>query len=175
MKNLFILSVFGLMTTACANKNEPQAHHINHTPTLKHHGTTPTTHEIATTKHEQHGKDQNGDLTTKQVQELRELKRQMKIEHQRIGRDRSISGYEKGQQKRAVSMKYQQKINELTGNKYYYSKSNSRIDELERAYENNVKALEKRTDISKDEIKLRKKNLKSTYKTEKERLKRMEH
>lgn len=115
--------------------------------------------------------DQNGsgELTPKQVSEIKDLKRQLRAEMQAIGRDSRLSGYEKGQKKRAVSIKYQKKINTITGNKNHYDQYTE--DRHERKYEKKLDALERRSDLTEEQRKTRKKALKADYKAEKARYK----
>ncbi len=115
--------------------------------------------------------DQNGsgDLSPEQVREIKDLKRQLRAEMQAIGRDSRLSGYEKGQKKRAVSIKYQKKINTITGNKNHYDQYTE--DRHERKYEKKLDALERRSDLTEEQRKTRKKALKADYKAEKARYK----
>lgn len=115
--------------------------------------------------------DQNGsgELTPKQVREIKDLKRQLRAEMQAIGRDSRLSGYEKGEKKRAVSIKYQKKINTITGNKNHYDQYTE--DRHERKYEKKLDALERRSNLTEEQRKTRKKALKADYKAEKARYK----
>lgn len=143
-----------------------------------------------------------GELSPDQVARLKTLKREIGPKFQAIGRDRSLSGYEKGQRKRALAEQYRSEIRKIVGEGYNYDYSNDpywgsdssrpfdyreykedriedvvdkierRIDRLENKYEKDIKAIEKNDYMSKAEKKTQKNALKESFKIEKERLKK---
>lgn len=131
-------------------------------------------------------------LSSKQTAEIRELKRDAKKQFQAIGRDRTISGYEKGQRKRALALKHKADIekiltqNQINAFENKYGKLSKdkglkdvigdtyeqKLDVLEKRYEAEKDAIEDNDNLSKSDKKARLETLKDTYKSQKESLKR---
>ena len=129
-------------------------------------------------------------LTVEQVAKIKKLKKEIGPQFAAIGKDRSLSGYEKGQKKRALALKHRDEIKSILTKaqidkweqKYGNSKGKNIIsetydislDNLEDRFEADKKAIEKNNMLSKDEKKARVKELKAIYKAEKKRLKAQE-
>jgi len=130
-------------------------------------------------------------LSSDQIARIKKLKREKGPRFAAIGRDRSLSGYEKGQRKRELAMKYRQEIrsiltenqSDMWENRYgkwsseYSMKDvvsddfDDALDALERKYDAEEDAIENNYHLSKDQRKAQKKALKASYKAEKEALK----
>ena len=130
-------------------------------------------------------------LTADQVAKLKKLKREIGPQFAAIGRDRTLSGREKGEKKRALALKHRADIqNILTAkqlttledkygtitetNSIRDNISNSydaKLDRLERKYEADEAAIENDNFLSRDQKKTKRKALKATYKSQKEALK----
>ncbi|WP_029903642.1 hypothetical protein [Prevotella sp. 10(H)] len=129
-------------------------------------------------------------LSSEQIAKIKKLKREIGPQFAAINKDRNLSGYEKGERKRALAQKHRAEIrsilseNQITilDKKYGVNsdgslkdvisdKYDSRLDALERKYEADIDALEGNNSLSKSEIKARKKALKDAYKAEKDKLK----
>lgn len=131
-------------------------------------------------------------LSSGQAAQIKELKREVKKQFQAIGRDRTISGYEKGQRKRALALKHKSDIekiltkNQINTFEYKYGKMSKndglkdiigdtyehKLETLEKRYEAEKEAIEDNDNLSKSEKKVRLESLKDTYKSQKESLKR---
>lgn len=130
-------------------------------------------------------------LTSEQIAKIKKLKREVGPQFAAIGRDRSLSGYEKGQQKKALALKHSAEIESILTkdqlaileNKYgklssektirniISDKYEDKTDALERKYKAEKEAIENNSQLTKDEIKAQKEALKTKYKTEKDKLK----
>lgn len=130
-------------------------------------------------------------LTSDQIARIKKLKREKGPRFAAIGRDRSLSGYEKGQRKRALAMKYRAEMQSiLTENQVniwekrhghlspeYSMKDaisddfDSRLDAMEARVEREIDAIENDWRLSKEERKARKKALKARYKADRETMK----
>lgn len=130
-------------------------------------------------------------LTSEQIAKIQKLKREKGPRFAAIGRDRSLSGYEKGRRKRELALKYREEMHAILSegqrttweNRYgkfspdYSMKDTisddyeARLDALERKYDADKDAIEDNPSLSKEEKKAKEKALKNAYKAEKERLK----
>lgn len=130
------------------------------------------------------------DLTQSQASKIKKLSREYADKFRAIGKDRSISGYEKGQRKRALAEQKRKEIDKIL-NKNQINKWNSKydrddfkdivsdkyddmLDRLEDRYDDMIERVEDNDHLSKSEKKVRIKELKSQYKAEKEKLKQKE-
>ncbi len=130
------------------------------------------------------------DLTQNQVSKIKKLNREYAQKFRAIGKDRSISGYEKGQRKRALAEQKRKDIDKIL-NKTQINKWNSKygrddfkdivsdkyddmLDRLEDKYDDMIEKVEDNDRLSKSEKKARIKELKAQYKAEKEKLKEKE-
>ncbi|MFR9166781.1 MAG: hypothetical protein ACLVKO_11390 [Dysgonomonas sp.] len=130
-------------------------------------------------------------LSPEQVKEIKKLNREIGPKFAEIGRDRSLSGYEKGQKKRALALEHKAQIqrvlrkdqmdkwerrhgrlhdgkgikDNMTDNIDY------KLDVLEAKYKRDKKAIENDDRLSKEQKKIEKERLKDSYKAEKERFK----
>lgn len=142
------------------------------------------------------GIENSSDISLKkdQVAKIKKIKREYGQKFAAIGKDRSLTGYEKGQKKRALSKELNSKIREILskdqisrwdkkyGNRYDYNdmkdaisdKYEDQLDALEDKYEAKKDAIEDNPSMSKDAKKKQLKALKSKYKADKERLKQDE-
>lgn len=131
-------------------------------------------------------------LSSDQISKIKELQREVGPKFAAIGRDRSLSGYQKGQKKRELAMSHRAKIRSVLNNdqiailekKYGTIAEGERIrDVVSDDYDDKLDALEKRFDVEKDAIKnnsnlsedekkTRVKSLKDDYKMEKDALKK---
>ncbi|MBF0651583.1 hypothetical protein IR083_22460 [Dysgonomonas sp. GY75] len=131
-------------------------------------------------------------LSSAQAAQIKELKREVKKQFQAIGRDRTISGYEKGQRKRALALKHKSDIEKILTknqvnvfeNKYGKMSKNDglkdiigdtyehKLEAIEKRYEAEKDAIEDNDNLSKSEKKARLESLKDIYKSQKESLKR---
>jgi len=130
-------------------------------------------------------------LSTEQIAKIKKLKREAGPKFQAIGRDRTLTGYEKGQKKRQLAQELRQKIESvLTKNqiskwetKYGEYKSlgdikeqiietyDSRLNALELKHDMEKSTIENNPSLSKSEKKAQKEALKQKYKAEKKKLK----
>ena len=126
-------------------------------------------------------------LTADQVARIKKLKKEVGPKFAAIGKDRTLSGYEKGQKKRALAEKHRAEIRAIltenqaqTWEQKYGTSSvkdiisdsyDAKLDRLEDRYDAEKKAIERNDALSKDERKARIKVLKETYKAEKKALK----
>ena len=137
-------------------------------------------------------KNQELKLTPEQVAKIKKINREKGSKFAAIGKDRAISGQEKGRRKRALALEHKAEIqgiltSEQIGiweNKYgkqeydqgiknsLTNNIDNRLDALKEKYEQEEKAIEDDYSLSKAEQKNRKKALKETYKIEKEKLKK---
>lgn len=130
-------------------------------------------------------------LSVEQKMKIKRLNQEMGQQFAAIGKDRSLSGYEKGQKKRALAMKKREAIYKILttdqkelwdGNSeeaaslsYLYDisdKYDNMLDNLEDQYEADKDLIENDYTLSKEERKAKEKALKRVYKTQKEKLKR---
>jgi len=134
---------------------------------------------------------QNLRLTQEQIARIKKLKREKGPQFAAIGKDRNLSGYEKGQRKRELAYKYRTEMQSIlnagqvsTWEKRYGKLTpdhsmkdaisddyDAKLDALERKYEADKDAIENNRSLDKYERKAREKELKNTYKAKKERLK----
>lgn len=130
------------------------------------------------------------DLSQKQVSKIKKLSREYSVKFREIGKDRSISGYEKGQRKRALAIQKRKDIDKIL-NKSQIEKWNSKydrddfkdiisdkyddmLDRLEDRYDDLIDEVEDNDYLSKSEKKAKINELKRQYKAEKEKLKEKE-
>lgn len=126
-------------------------------------------------------------LSPAQREKLIARKKTIGREYAAIGRDRSLSGYEKGVKKRALSLQIQEDIRAILNEEQYgkWSENQKRyyrydarneeienqIDRLEREYEQDIKAIESQYRNDKYTLKREKNKRKTRYKTERQKLK----
>ncbi|MBK5720694.1 hypothetical protein JGH11_07395 [Dysgonomonas sp. Marseille-P4677] len=130
-------------------------------------------------------------LSSDQISKIKELQRSVGPKFAAIGKDRSLSGYEKGQRKRELALKHRAQIRSILNanqintleKKYGTIHEGDRIkDVISDSYDDKLDALEKKFEaeedaiddnpyLSKAEKKARIKTLKYNYKKEKENLK----
>lgn len=130
-------------------------------------------------------------LTQEQIAKIKKLKREKGPKFAAIGKDRSLSGYEKGQRKRELAYKYRAEMQSILNASQVniwekrYGKLTPeqsmkdaisddyeiRLDALERKYEADKETIEQNRQLDKSERKIKEKELKNAYKAEKERLK----
>lgn len=144
--------------------------------------------------------NRNGyNISPAQRQEIINIKKGIGRRYAAIGKDRSLSGYEKGQKKRELSLQIRKEIHDVLnseqrGNwdKEHSSSSNTsfkeynknvdkiereidaierKIDDMEDAYDRKIDAVEDDYRLPKAERKARKADLKAEKKAEKRRLK----
>lgn len=133
--------------------------------------------------------DQDLGLTPEQKEKIRTINRNIDSKFEEIGRNVSLSGYEKGQKKRALALQHKKEIfNILTAEqkrtweqKYGHEKGSIKnkvtnhfdqeLEKLENRYEADKKTIEQDRSLSKSEKKTRLEKLKNNYKNEKEKLK----
>lgn len=164
------ISLFTLSFSACAQQNgtEKESTAI-YTDSLKH--------------------DQALGLTAQQEEKISAINKSVGAKFEAIGRNSSLSGYQKGQKKRELALQHkkeifsvltaeQQKIwIEKYGNERASIKDNvtdradQALDKLEERYDADKKSIEEDNSLSKGEKKIRLEKLKNNYKNEKERLK----
>ena len=131
----------------------------------------------------------NLSLSQKQISKIKELNKGIGKQFAAIGKDRSLTGREKGEKKRELALKHKQDImnvlnpEQLAVWESKYNKHNSgikdnltdalddKLDALEKEYERAKKAIEKNESLSKYEKNARKDALKAKYTADKERLK----
>ena len=143
------------------------------------------------------GKDKNVDVLIEksdyygisdgQRNKIIALKKQASNDYQRIRRDRSLSGYEKGRKKREVSYNLQRDIDKILNDSqrykwsnthkedYYKDRIDNRLDHLEDEYERDIKRIENKYSYDKKLMKRKKEIRKQEYKREKERLKNVKN
>lgn len=130
-------------------------------------------------------------LSSEQIAKIKKLKREKGPKFAAIGKDRSLTGYEKGQKKRELAQKYRNEIQSILTQDQVsiWEKKHSKLsadnsmkdiisdsfddslDALEAKYKAEKKAIENNYLLSKEERKTKEKALKSAYKAEKEKLK----
>ncbi|MDR2955021.1 MAG: hypothetical protein LBV43_08065 [Prevotella sp.] len=130
-------------------------------------------------------------LTADQIAKIKKLKREVGPKFAAIDRDRSLTGYEKGQKKRELAQKHRQEIENVLNQDQIslwekkYGKYTSlddikdkisdnfdeREDALEVEYETEKSNIEKNSYLDKSEKKAQKRALKEKYKEEKKKLK----
>lgn len=134
-------------------------------------------------------------LSPDQISKIKKLQREIGPRFAAIGKDRSISGYEKGQRKRDLALKHRAEIRAILtddqmtilerkygaihqGDRIKDVISDSyddRLDALEEKFETEKNAIDDNPYLSKSEKKTRIKELKAHYKVEKERLKKQKN
>ena len=135
---------------------------------------------------------ENYGLSAQQREKLIERKKRIGREYAAIGRDRSLTGYEKGIKKRELSMQIERDIRAILYEEQYIQWSNynrtkykgqyrefdytnddikSKIDSLEEEYERDIKQLEQKYRSDKYQLKREKNNRKALYKRQKQELK----
>lgn len=131
-------------------------------------------------------------LSAKQKEQLVARKKKIGREYAAIGKDRSLSGYEKGMKKRALSQEIEDDIRAILYEEQYLKWSNynqqkykgdyyeydalhdeieAKIDRLEKEYEQDIKRIEQTYSRDKNALKREKNKRKALYKNEKQRLK----
>lgn len=137
-------------------------------------------------------------LSSEQIRKIKKIKQNIEAKFETIGINDSLSGYEKGQQKKALVLQYKKDIyNILTPKQKALWKNNhdnhdrhdnhnnhkdsikdnitntidNKLDALEDKYKADKKAIERNSYLSQKENKIQKKALEATYKREKELLK----
>lgn len=130
-------------------------------------------------------------LSAAQITRIKKLNREVGPKFEAIGRDISLSGYEKGQKKKLLALQHKKEIMEILTpeqrqiweDRYgkisqdegirniIQGEYNNRAKELDDKYESEKKVVEKNMKLSKDEKKDQLKALKYKYKEEKEHLK----
>lgn len=130
------------------------------------------------------------DLSQSQIAKIKKLNKEYSEKFRAIGKNRTISGYEKGQRKRALAEQKRKDIDKIL-NKSQINKWNSKydkddfrdiisdkyddiLDRLEDKYDDMIEKVEDNDRLSKSEKKARIKELKAQYKAEKEKLKEKE-
>lgn len=135
---------------------------------------------------------QDYQLSSKQIEKIKKLKKERSQLFQEIGKSRLLTGKEKGQKKKEAAIKYRKKIQEVLSkdqvkyfDKKYKRKDNKdyedaisdriddQIDALEEKYEAEKERIEDNESLSKKERKSLEKALKKAYKAEKDRLKKI--
>ena len=131
-------------------------------------------------------------LSAEQVAKIKKLNQEISPKYAQIGKDRSLSGYEKGQKKRELALKHKAELQKILTTdqinileKEYGSLSSEQgiKDKINDSYDNKLKALEQRykteknkiendTKLSKQEKKDKIQSLKDVYKTDKQKLKK---
>lgn len=130
------------------------------------------------------------DLSQDQISKIKKLNREYAEKFKAIGKDRSLSGYEKGQKKRALAFQKRKDIDKILNksqinqwkSKYdrddfddiISDKYDDMLDRLEDKYDDMIDRIEDNDRLSKSEKKARIKELKRQYKNEKEKLKEKE-
>lgn len=128
-------------------------------------------------------------ITAKQREQIQKVNREITPKFREIGNDRSTSGYEKGQRKRALALEHKKQIfsiltpkqQKIWQDKYGNSRESIKdnigdyadvqLENLENKYKADKKAIDKSSSLSKDEKKYRKNKLEATYKIQKQKLK----
>lgn len=130
-------------------------------------------------------------LTKKQVAEIKRLKNEAKPKFEAIGKDRSLSGYEKGQRKHKLATQlrddikkiltpdqinaWEKKYGKLEQSKGIKNTATSNIDtqinKIEQEYDADIKKIMDDYTLNKDQKKEKEKKLKEKYKREKKALK----
>ena len=130
-------------------------------------------------------------LTEAQKAKIKKLNQEIGPQFRTIGQDRSLSGYEKGQKKRALALKHKEEIRKILTEdqiKVWEQKHgsmsssdglknimtddyDSKLDRLEDKYDREKDAIEDNDSLSKEEKKAKLKALKETYKSEKNKIK----
>lgn len=164
------ISLFTLSFSACAQQNE-------------------STKESTAIYADSLGHDQELGLTLQQREKISAINKSTGAKFEAIGRNSSLSGYQKGQQKRELALQHKKEIfNVLTAEqqkiwvqKYGDERASIKdnvtdnaeqaLEKLENRYEADKKLIEADHYLSKSEKKIRLEKLKSNYKNEKEKLK----
>lgn len=140
---------------------------------------------------------ENLKLTTEQKSSIKKVNQEMASQFAAIGKDRTLSGYEKGQKKRALSIKKQEAIQKIltenqkkiwedgvkansdkassgdtTLRKSISDKYDSSLDKLNDKYEADKDKIENNQNLTKEEKKAQTKALKEAYKIQKEKMKK---
>jgi len=130
-------------------------------------------------------------LSASQEAQIKKLNSEIGPKFKAIGQDRSLSGYEKGQKKKALALKHKDEIRKILNEEQIktwenihgsMSKSDglknimtdnydSKLDQLEKRYEKEKQVIEDNNSLSKENKKTKLKALKETYKEEKEKIK----
>lgn len=130
-------------------------------------------------------------LSAEQIAKIKKIKREAGPQFAAIGKDRSLSGYEKGVKKRELGLKikkdinnvltesqrgtWEQKYGKLENNKTILDvvsdEYDKKLDALEEKYDRDKDAIDDNNHLSKSEKKSQKAALKEAYKAEKSRLK----
>lgn len=134
-------------------------------------------------------RDQALGLTPQQEEKINAINKSTEAKFEAIGRNSSLSGYQKGQQKRELALQHKKEIfNVLTAEqqknwlqKYgderasikdnVTDKADEALEKLENRYDVDKKLIENDHYLSKSEKKIRLEKLKNDYKNEKEKLK----
>ncbi|QLL59257.1 MULTISPECIES: hypothetical protein [Empedobacter] len=123
------------------------------------------------------------EISSSQKNKIIALKKQASKDFERVGRDRNLSGYEKGRRNREISYNLQRDIDKILNDNQRYKWSNShrddyykdridnRLERLEDEYERDIKRIERNYSYDKNLMKRKKEIRKSQYKRDKERLK----
>lgn len=131
-------------------------------------------------------------LSSKQIEKIKKLKKERSKLFSAIGKDRLLTGKEKGQKKREAAIRYKKEIASIFSkeqlkkfDKKYkkhekddyediiVDKIEAQIDALEDKYEAEKERIEDNKSLSKEERKSLEKTLKKAFKTEKDRLKKI--
>ena len=123
-------------------------------------------------------------ITETQKSKIISLKKNAGKDFESIGRNRNLSGYEKGIKKREVATKLQQDVSNVLNatqrNQWaeFYKKTDEQkrvidkqIDQLEAEYDADIKSIERSYSSDKTEMKRKKEARKARYKKEKDILK----
>lgn len=136
-------------------------------------------------------------LSDQQREKLIQRKRSIGKEYAAIGRDRSLSGYEKGVRKRELSIQIDKDIRLILGDTqynnykgkfkgyhkdyyedrkdYHKDRIEDEIDRLEDQYERDIQRIERKYKYDKSALKREKEVRKAIFKRDKEALKRMKN
>ncbi|MDU1890629.1 MAG: hypothetical protein E6767_08050 [Dysgonomonas sp.] len=130
-------------------------------------------------------------LSTGQVAKIKKLRQEIGPKFAAIGKDRTLSGYEKGKRKRELALQHKEDIKKILSKEQItiweskhgnMSKNDGlkniiadnyddKLEYLEKKYEAVKKMIENNAVLDKNERKSQLKSLKSSYKAEKEKLK----
>lgn len=135
--------------------------------------------------------DKDLNLSASQIAKIKKLNTEIGPQFATIGKDKSLSGYEKGQKKQALALRHKSEIQKIltpaqisTWEKKYGKMEDGKgiKDSMTDNIDTKLKTLEKKYDadknmidndnaLSKDQKKAKKEALKESYKTEKQKLK----
>lgn len=140
---------------------------------------------------------ENLKLTAEQKSSIKKVNQEMASQFAAIGKDRTLSGYEKGQKKRALSIKKQEAIQKIltenqkkiwadgakansdktssgdtTLRRSISNKYDSSLDKLSDKYEADKAKIENNPNLTKEAKKAQTKALKAAYKAQKEKMKK---